>query len=211
MAENMMTPADFSAIMGRDGDWGGNNFLWVILFLFAMGGGNGFGWNRGGEYGQYATAASQQEILFGQRFADIGNRINDAYGALDNKIDRGFTSIGNGIADATFALNGAVTTEGRNLQMQLAECCCGNKEATAQVRYDMANFAAQINSNIDNKFAALEKAGLEQTIAAQNARINQLELASSLCGVVRYPNTMAYNAGQSPFCNCNYGGCNGNM
>ena len=190
--ENAMTPADFSALMGN-GYGGNNNFLWIILFLFAMGGG-GFGWNRGGEFGQYATAASQQEILFGQQFQ-----------GLDNKIDR----IGYGIADSTYALNNAITGEGRNIQMQLAECCCGNKEATAQVRYDMANFAAQINANIDNKFAALEKAGLEQTIAAQNARINQLELASSLCGVVRYPNTMAYNAGTSPFCNCN-NGCGGN-
>lgn len=185
-----MTPADFSALMGN-GCGGNNSFLWAVLFLFSMFGGNGFGWGRNnGDFGQYATASSQQEILFGQQFQ-----------GLDNKIDR----IGNGIADATYALNNSITGEGRNIQMQLAECCCGNKEATAQVRYDMANFAAQINSNIDSKFAALEKAGLEQTIAAQNARINQLELASSLCGVVRYPNTMAYNAGQSPF--CNHGGC----
>lgn len=30
--------------------------------------------------------------------------------------------------------------------------------------------------------------------------INQLQLSQALCGVVRYPNTFAYNAGPSPFC-----------
>ena len=186
MDSTAMTPADFSAMMGNhDGFTGGGAWWIIILFLFMMGN----GWNRG-DYGQYASATNQ-EILYNQHF-----------NALDNKMDRGFTSIGNGIADLGYAMNNAITGEGRNIQMQLAECCCGNKEATAQVRYDMANFAAQINSNIDNKFAALEKAGLEQTIAAQNARINQLELSSALCGVVRYP---TYSTTNNPFCGCNCG------
>lgn len=190
-----MTPADLAAVFNNQNC--GNGTWWLlILFVFMMGNG---GWNRG-DYGQYATASSQQEILFGQQFQNI-----------DNKIDR----IGNGLADLGYALTnnihnaqdilgGAIGTEGRNIQMQLAQCCCDNKEATAQMRYDMANFAAQINSNIDNKFAALEKAGLEQTIAAQNARINQLELNSALCGVVRYP---TYATTHNPFCNTNNGNC----
>lgn len=64
---------------------------------------------RNGEFGQYATAASQQEILFGQQF-----------GNLDNKMDRGFTSLGNGISDATFSLYNAITGEGRAAQTQMA-------------------------------------------------------------------------------------------
>lgn len=31
-------------------------------------------------------------------------------------------------------------------------------------------------------------------------QINQLQLSQAMCGVVRYPNTFAYNAGPSPFC-----------
>lgn len=89
MEANSMSPADFAAMMGNN-EFGGNGGWWLILlFLFAMNG----GWNRNGDYGQYATAASQQEILFGQRFSN-----------LDNKIDR----VGNGIADATYALNNAI-------------------------------------------------------------------------------------------------------
>ena len=201
------------------GNNGGNSFWFIILFFLIF---NNNGWNRGnygtGEFGQFATAASQNEILLGQKFSD-----------LDNKIDRGFTSIGNGISDATFALNnnikdtayattnavkdtayatsGAVVSEGRALQAQLAQCCCDNKQATAQVRYDMANFAAQINSNIDNKFAALEKNQMQAQIDAQAREINQLYIAQQMCGVVRWPNNMSYMASGSPFCNYNGGGC----
>ena len=55
----------------------------------------------------------------------------------------------------------------------------------------------------DAKFAAMEKNQLEQTIAAQQAQISQLQLAQQMNNVVRYPNGFTYNAGMSPFC----GGC----
>lgn len=112
MENTGMTPADMAAVMrNNDNELCGNGGAWwiIILFLFVIMGGNGFGFNRNygnvGEFGQYATAASQQQILFGQQFGD-----------LDNKIDRIGTSLGNGICDATFALNNTITGEGRALQ-----------------------------------------------------------------------------------------------
>lgn len=193
--ENGYSLADIAAATGQEGF--GNNWIMVLLFAMIFGwNGNGGGWNRGGDYGQFATAASQQEILFGQQFQ-----------GLDNKIDR----IGNGIADATFALNNSVTSEGRALQNQLAECCCTTQRNTDALRYDMSNFAAGINANIDAKFAALEKSGLEQRIAEQAAQIQQLQLQSQLCGVVRYPMGNVYTSGAGPFCAQGNGcGC-GNM
>lgn len=175
--DNNYSLTDLAAVTNGGGMFGGGgNWFVIIILLFLMMGGN---WGRNaGDYGQYATAASQQDILFSSKFQ-----------ALDNKIDR----IGNGIADATYALNNAVVGEGRGIQTQVG-----------QVRYDMATAAASINANIDNKFAALEKAQLQQTITAQQNQINALNLAQQLCGVVRYPNVMAYNAGTSPFCG---GGC----
>ena len=179
-----------SVVDGADGINGGSAWL-IILFVLLIGNG-GFGFNRnGGELNSYATAASQQDILFSSKFQ-----------ALDNKIDR----IGNGIADATFALNNsvkdtayattsAVVTEGRATQ-----------EAIGNVRYDMANFAASINSNIDNKFAALEKSQMQAQINAQAAQINQLQLSAQLCGIPRI-NQTAW--GIYPYPTCNNGcGCN---
>lgn len=96
--------------------------------------------------------------------------------------------------------------EGRAIQNQLAQCCCDNKQATAQVRYDMANFAASINSNIDNKFAALEKSALEQRLADQASQINQLQLQAQLCGIPRI-STYAYGTYPYPVPTSSCGGC----
>lgn len=40
----------------------------------------------------------------------------------------------------------------------------------------------------------------QAAMADMQNQINQLQLSQALCGVVRYPNTFAYNAGPSPFC-----------
>lgn len=197
--------SDISAVTGGINGLGGGNSLVTLLLLFALISGNGL-WGNRGDYGQYATAASQQEILFGQHFQN-----------LDNKMDRGFTSLGNGIADATFAINnsikdgnamvaGRVVDEGRALQSQVADCCCTTQRNIDSVRFDMANYANAINKNIDDRFSAMEKNQLRAQIDAQAQEINRLYLAQQMCGIVRYPNAMTFDAGRSPFCNC--GGCN---
>lgn len=192
------------ALMGNGG-FGGNSFFWIFALLILANGGLG-GWaNRGyGEFGQYATAASQQEILFGQQFQNI-----------DNKIDR----LGNGIADATFALNnsikdgnsmvaGRVVDEGRGLQMQLANHNCDMQKNVDSVRFDMANYTASIRENDNCNTQKILDAISQNKIETLQGRINQLELQNAMCGVVRFPNEMTYCAGRSPFCSCNNGcGC----
>lgn len=75
--ENGMSLSDIAAVTRGANDengWGSGWFLIVVLFLFMFGfGGNG--WNRQGEFGEYATAASQQEILFGQQFGQMNDRL----------------------------------------------------------------------------------------------------------------------------------------
>ena len=192
--------SDLKSVMDSDGNgWGGGWFLIVILFLFMFGfGGNG--WNRQGDYGQYATAATQQEILFGQQF---------------NRIDGRLTNLGNGVCDLGYEMQGnigqlgkemalaqngtnmTIMQTGNNIQSQVAECCCNTQRGIDA-----------INANIDAKFAALEKSQLEGRIAQLEQANNQMYIQSQLCGVVRYPMSYAYSAGNSPFCG---GCCNGNI
>lgn len=179
-----------AAVDGGNDGWGNGGAWWIIiLFLFVFMSG-GFLGNRQGEFGQYATAASQQEILFGQQFGQLNERLNN---------------IGNGICDSTFALNNAITTEGRNLSAQLAQCCCDNRLATA-------NLSAQMNQNTCDIVNAIHAEGestraLIQTNEIQSLRdkVSSLEMDSRMCGVVRYPMGYTYNAGPSPFCGCNSG------
>lgn len=76
-----MSLSDIAAVTrGNDNDgWGQGGAWWlIILFLFVFMGGNGGLWgNRTGEYGQYATAASQQEILYGQQFGQLNDRLTN--------------------------------------------------------------------------------------------------------------------------------------
>lgn len=169
------------------GGAGGLGFL-ILILLFFMIGGNG--WNRNGELGQYATAASQQEILFGQQFQNLGSMIN---------------KVGDGLCSSTYALNNSILGEGRAVQTQIANATLDNQRNVDSVRFDMANYANAINSNIDAKFAALEKSQLEQTIASQQNQINQLSLAQQMSGVVRYPMASTYCSGANPFCSCGCG------
>lgn len=188
--------SDLAAVTNKDDNaFGGNGAWWIIiLFLFVFMGGGFGGFNRQGEYGQYATAASQQEILFGQQFGQLNDRLNN---------------IGNGICDSTFALNNSITTEGRNIQSQLAQCCCDNRLATA-------NLSAQMNQNTCDITTAIHAEGeatraLIQTneIQALRDKVSSLEMDNRMCGIVRYPTSYTYTAGQSPFCGCNNGcGCN---
>ena len=170
---------------------GGEGGMWVFLLLIlVLLGGNGF--NRG-DYGQYATAASQQEILFGQQFQN-----------LDNKMDR----LGNGIADATFAINSAVKDGNYATQTAIKDCCCTTQRNIDSVRFDMSNYACQIQATDTANTQKILDAIAQNKIETLQGRINQLELQAAMCGVVRYPNQLTYNAGGSPFCNCNNGcGC----
>lgn len=45
----------------------------------------------------------------------------------------------------------------------------------------------------------------ENKMEALQSRISQLELNQAVAGVVRYPNSTAYNAGPNPFCSCGCG------
>lgn len=206
-----MSLSDIAAVTrGNDNDgWGQGGAWWIIiLFLFVFMGGGGLWGNRQGEYGQYATAASQQEILYGQQFGQINDRLTNIGNGICNlgyEMQGNIGQLGKEVALAQAGTNTTILQTGNGIQSQLAQCCCDNRLATANLSAQMDKQTCAINSNIDAKFAELQKNQLEQTIAAQAQRINQLELASQMYGVVKYPNGYSYNAGPSPFCGCNNG------
>jgi hypothetical protein len=68
------------------------------------------------------------------------------------------------------------------------------QETAAQNRYDGAiNTQKILDALAQNKIEALQ------------GRINQLELAAATQNTVKYPTSMSYTAGYSPFCNCGCG------
>lgn len=186
MNENLSL-SDIAAVTRSDGYGGNCNWMLVILFLIIANGGL-YG-NRGGDFGQYATAASQQEILFGQQFQN-----------LDNKMDR----LGNGIADATFALNSAikdgnagvvsaVVTEGRNLQAQIA-----------QLNADNASRTCQIKEAVHAEGEATRAMIQQDKIDRLQAEVSELRTQNMFCGIPRI-NPYGYQVVPNPTCGCNCG------
>lgn len=144
---------------GNDG-WGGLLGLIVVAGLFGWGGGfGGFGGGWGGAGGAGLQGMATR--------ADI----NEAF-AL-NGITSGITGLANGLCDG-FHNQTVGMMQGFNgvqqgftaLGQQLSDCCCENRAAIAQVRYDMATQANAIQTSMANSARDL--------IDNQNANTRQI-------------------------------------
>lgn len=204
--------SDLAAVTKDADGMAGNGAWWIIiLFLFVIMGGGWNGFNRQSDFGQYATAASQQEILFGQQFGQINDRLTNIGNGICNlgyEMQGNIGQLGKEVALAQSGTNTTIMQTGNNIMSQLAQCCCENRLATA-------NLSAQIDRQTCDITTAIHAEG-EQTRAMMQAneiqqlrdKVNSLEADNRMYGVVRYPNGYSYNAGPSPFCGCNSGcGC----
>lgn len=206
-----MSLSDIAAVTRNandDGNWGGNGAWWIIiLFLFALMGGGLNGWNRQGEYGQFATAASQQEILYGQQFGQLNDRLTnlgDGVCSLGYEMQGSIGQLGKEIALGQSNLQQTIMGTGNGIQQQIASCCCENRLATANLSAQMDRQTCDITTAIHAEGEQTRAMMQANTIQQLRDKVNALELAGQMTGVVRYPTGYAYNAGPSPFCG---GGC----
>ena len=187
--ETGVSLADIAAVTrDNDGMFAGNGGMWIfaLLILLLIGNGGLFG-GRNGEFGQFATAASQSEILIGQQFQN-----------LDNKIDR----LANGLCDSTYALNSSITGEGRAIQMQLANCCCDNQRNTDALRYDMAQQFAAANAVTTTQTQKILDAISQNKIDSLQSQVSELKTQNMFCGI---PKINPYFYGVYPY--ATNGGC----
>lgn len=166
---------------GRYGDClGGGSGVWFIAILAHMlWGGNGLG-NRDG--GRYATT---EDVNNSANFTRLESQVN----ANASAIDRAKDVIGNGIADLGYETakqfgqtNMLVQTGNCNLSKEILESRYLNEKAINEAS---AKILAQLNQN---------------KVEALQARINQLELAQAVNGVVRYPMQTVFASTCNPFC-----------
>lgn len=217
MDSSMLSAADIAAVTRNNTGYGyadglglGNGGWFALLILFALFGGGlgGFGW--GNRVGLDSRVSTVEDLLNTSNFTRLENQVR----FNENEIQQGFTNMANGICQLGYQqavdkgqLATQLAIDKGELSQQIASCCCENRLATQEVKFDLANYASAINANINEKFAALEKSQLMQTINAQASQINDLRLNQALCGVVRYPLSTTYSAGY-PFACCGNYGCN---
>ena len=205
--------SDLAAVSKDNDGWGGGGAWWIIiLFLFVfMGGGWGGGWggfNRQGEFGQYATAASQQEILFGQHFGQLNDRITNVGNGLCTlgyEMQGNISQLGKEVALAQAGTNTTIMQTGNSIQGQIAQCCCDNRLATANLSAQMDRQTCDITTAIHAEGEATRALMQANELQALRDKVASLEMDNRMCGVVRYPNGLTYSAGSSPFCGCNSG------
>lgn len=208
MAENTpMTPADMSAVLGNRwgypyggsgfGFGGGDGGLFAILLIvLLMGGGSAWGFGNRGQFGTEAiqnqmqqgfdnqnSMANQRELLAAtnQVYHDLTGYIGDKYAELDRDV---------------LGINSTL----QQVMANQNQCCCSTLRAIDSVNFNGAQNTAAINANTTAAVQKVLDAISTNKMEALQGRINQLELNNAVAGVVRYPTTFSYNAGQSPFC-----------
>ena len=127
--------------------FGSGGWIWIILLLAIFGGWGFGGGGWGGGFGGYGGAGLQ----------GMATRADINEGFALNGITTGITAIQQGICDSTYALNNAITGGFHGVERgfydisrQMADCCCENRAAIAQVRYDMATQACDTRNVIQN-------------------------------------------------------------
>lgn len=197
MFSNSPSLADIAAVTGnREGGFGGDSW-WAIIILLALFGGFG---NRGGD-----TPVTNGDLQRGFDTQGITNKLNG--------LENAFAGLG---YDQLAQMNGiqrSIDGGFNGLSRQIADCCCENRSAIAQVRYDMATQACEIGHKIEGvsqsiheELNAIRMEQKNERIAELTQQLNMANLAASqtaqnqyLVSALRPCPTPAYVV-PNPFC-----------
>ena len=188
MAEN-----DFAMgyAMGQDtngGNGGMGGFgegLWAVIILAMLFNGGGFGGFGGGGFNGALTRAELYDGFATQNIDSavrgVQQGICDSTYALNNAITGGFAGVDRAVCDI-----GYQTQAGFNaLGAQLAQCCCDNRAAVADLKYDLSTqfcglgnaIQMQTRDIIDNQnanYRGIMDFLVSEKLASKDARIAEL-------------------------------------
>lgn len=212
--------ADIAAVTGGGNNGWGNNGdgWWALIILFALFG----GWGRGGVFGNgngsgcgcdgaCATVGDVQRGFDNQSTQQRFNGIDQGLCQLGYDNLAQTTNLQNAVMQGNFALQQAINNatvanmqDTNALSRQLADCCCENRQAIAQVRYDMSTDTCAIqnqlqqcccdltntmNANtraITDQLNAFRMEDKNETIAELRSQVQALNLAASQQNQNRY-------------------------
>ena len=164
---------------GGFGDFGGNGWWIILLFLFAggFGGFGGYGNNAAGFVNADVQRGFDQNAVM-NGMTGIQASIGDIQGAINANQIAGL----NRSFDAQTAVQQGFST----LQASLAQCCCDNRLATVQTQNIVQSEGAetrlaierQTNSILD-KLCSLELDNLKGQVVSLQNQLNMANLAAS--------------------------------
>lgn len=187
--------ADIAAVTDNNKDGmfggagGGGMWIFALLILLLIGGGGFFGGARGIN-GEPVTEAG---LCNAMNF----NNLENSVGRLNDNLQHDYQGLQNGICNLGYETLRNFNT----VQQQVADCCCTTQRAIDGVNYNGAINTAAINANTTAQTQKVLDAIQQNKIDTLQAQVNQLQLQSAMCGVVRYPNATTYTAGMNPYWN----------
>ena len=216
--DNGLSAADVALLNKGDdfGFGGGGAFMWIFALLILAGGGFG-GWGNNNfanaiGYENLATSnevqrgfdnqnqlANEREILSAvnagtaQAVAATNQTFHDTLGIIQNRYD-----------ELARDISGLAVGQAQSLANQNS-CCCETKQLIMQSNYDAAMRDAATNANFTAQIQSVKDMIAQDKIESLQAKVNQLELAQAVAGVVRYPTQSTYCSGSNPFCGCGCG------
>lgn len=137
------------------GGFGGDGAWWIIilfLFVFCGWGNNGWGGNGnsgGGVIDGYVLTSDFANIE--RKIDGVNDGLCSGFYQQAQLVNGTNMAMANGFAQAELSRSNqqaALMQQLNAMQMQAQECCCENRAAIAQVRYDMATQACDTRSTI---------------------------------------------------------------
>ncbi|MBQ9784302.1 MAG: hypothetical protein IJW29_02255 [Clostridia bacterium] len=183
--------ADIAAVTGGNRDGFGGDGWWAIIILLALFGGfgnRGFGFGGGGGCGDQAvaTAADLQRGFDTQAVTNKLNGLENAFASLGYDQLAQMNGINSTVMQTGFGLQSSLDGGFNALGRQLADCCCENRAAIAQVRYDMATQVCDLGHKIESvgqgirdQITAIRLEDKNDRIAELTQRLNMADLAAS--------------------------------
>ena len=137
------------------GGFGGDGAWWIIilfLFVFCGWGNNSWGNNAGNSGGVVDGYVLTSDFANVERKIDSVNQgLCDGFYQQAQLINGTNMAMANGFAQAELSRSNqqaALMQQLNAMQMQSANCCCENRAAIAQVRYDMAAQACDTRNTV---------------------------------------------------------------
>lgn len=195
---------DTTPVVMNDGfGFGGGMGIFAFFILALLFGGNGWGNNGNGN-----SNAIQADV---NRGFDQQNTMAQTRDILSAVTSGTAQTISASTANATNAINaikdgnasiirefGNVETALTALSGKQQECCCNQLRASDGILYNNAINTAAINANTTAQTQKILDALAQSKVEALQSKVQTLELAQAMSGVVKYPLATTYSA-PSPF------------
>lgn len=152
----MTMPVAPTSANGGFGGFGGDGW-WIILFFIVLfgWGGNGWGGNNGGVMDGYVLTSDFANIE--RKLDNVNNGLCDGFYAMNTGMLNGFSGVTQAVTNGFYSSElsrcnqqAALMQQLNAMQMQAQECCCENRAAIAQVRYDMSTQACDTRNTVQN-------------------------------------------------------------